>query len=143
MSTDSSITSPDQHQATNTVESDDVCDCVHPSAVMHARRHLGDARGIAGMAEIFAVLGDATRVRVLTALRSGELCVSDLAVATGVNRSTISHQLRVLRTHRLVDRRRDGKVVYYAIADKHVEALLDMASAHAAEGPSARLEVSA
>lgn len=113
--------------------SDDMCDCVHPVAVMEARRVLGDAPPAEATAELFAILGDATRMRVLTALASGELCVSDLAVATGVNRTTISHQLRVLRSHRMVHRRRDGKVVYYALDDEHVSALISMAAAHAVE----------
>jgi DNA-binding transcriptional ArsR family regulator len=124
------------------MDPDDACDCVHPSAVMDARRVLGDVPSVEGVAEIFAILGDPTRVRVLTALRAGELCVSDLAVATGVNRTTVSHQLRVLRSHRLVQRRREGKVVYYAIDDDHVDALLDMAAMHAGEslGAGARME---
>lgn len=112
---------------------DDDCDCVHPAAVMEARRALGDAPPAESMADLFAILGDPTRMRVLTALASGELCVGDLAVATGVNRTTISHQLRVLRSHRMVRRRRDGKVVYYALDDDHVSALLGMAAAHARE----------
>lgn len=115
---------------------EDDCDCVHPSAVMAARRALGDAPSAETMATLFAILGDPTRMRVLTALASGELCVSDLAVATGVNRTTISHQLRVLRAHRMVRRRRDGKVVYYALDDDHVAALLGMAAAHAQESES-------
>src|SRR5688572_28540729 len=82
------------------MDPDDACECVHPSAVIDARRVLGDVPSVEGVAEIFAILGDPTRVRVLTALRAGELCVSDLAVATGVNRTTVSHQLRVLRSHR-------------------------------------------
>lgn len=112
---------------------DDECDCVHPSAVMAARRALGDAPPAERMAELFAILGDPTRMRVLTALASGELCVSDLAVATGVNRTTVSHQLRVLRSHRMVRRRRDGKAVYYTLDDDHVSSLLEMAAAHAHE----------
>ncbi|MGB3329859.1 MAG: metalloregulator ArsR/SmtB family transcription factor [Thermomicrobiales bacterium] len=112
---------------------DDDCDCVHPAAVMEARRALGDAPAAETMAELFAILGDPTRMRVLTALGSGELCVGDLAMATGVNRTTISHQLRVLRANRMVRRRRDGKVVYYALDDDHVAALLGMAAAHARE----------
>lgn len=115
------------------LDPEDACDCVHPVAVMAARRVLGEVPSIEGVADIFAILGDPTRVRVLTALRAGELCVSDLAVATGVNRTTVSHQLRVLRSHRLVQRRREGKVVYYAIDDDHVDALLDMAATHAGE----------
>jgi ArsR family transcriptional regulator len=72
-------------------------------------------------------------MRVLVALGDSELCVTDLAAATGVNRTTISHQLRVLRSHRLVRRRRDGKVVYYAVDDDHVMDLVKLASAHVAE----------
>jgi DNA-binding transcriptional ArsR family regulator len=119
------------------IDIDDTCECVHPAAVMAARRALGEAPASERMADIFAILGDPTRVRVLTALRAGELCVTDLAAATGINRTTVSHQLRVLRNHRLVQRRREGKTVFYAIDDDHVDALLDMAASHAAEGTDA------
>lgn len=115
------------------INPEDDCDCVHPEAVGDAREMLARTGGMNVAAEIFGVLGDPTRVRVLTALRAGELCVTDLAVATGVNRTTVSHQLRVLRSHRLVERRRVGKVVFYRIADHHVAALLDMACKHAVE----------
>ncbi len=98
---------------------------------MGARTGLGDAPPVDEIAGIFAILGDPTRMRVLVALGESELCVTDLAAATGVNRTTISHQLRVLRSHRLVRRRREGKVVYYALDDDHVMALVRMATAHA------------
>jgi ArsR family transcriptional regulator len=120
----------------------DDCDCLHPKAVMEARKALGDAPPVDEIADIFAILGDPTRMRVLIALGESELCVTDLAAATGVNRTTISHQLRVLRSHRLVRRRRDGKVVYYALDDDHVMALVRMATAHVAEdagGPGERV----
>jgi len=125
---------PNQDNATadDPAWSDD-CECLHPSAVMAARRSLGDAPPGEEIAGIFAVLADATRMRVLIALGDSELCVTDLAAATGVNRTTISHQLRVLRQNRLVRRRRDGKVVYYALDDDHVMALVRMASEHVAE----------
>lgn len=113
---------------------DDECDCLHPRTVMQARRALGDAAAPEDVADIFATLGDPTRLRVLIALGDRELCVTDLAAATGVNRTTVSHQLRVLRQHRLVRRRRDGKVVYYALDDEHVTDLLRLASAHVGEG---------
>ncbi len=116
-----------------TDERDCETDAIHPAAVMAARRALGDAPAPDGVAAIFAILGDPTRIRVLTALASGELCVCDLAAATGVNRSTVSHQLRVLRDHRLVRRRRQGKVVYYALDDDHVLQLLAVAAAHSTE----------
>lgn len=112
----------------------DDCECLHPDAVQRAKRALGDASAAEVIAGIFAVLADPTRMRVVMALGGAELCVTDLAAATGVNRTTISHQLRVLRGHRLVRRRRQGKVVYYALDDDHVMALVSMATAHVAEG---------
>lgn len=121
------------------------CDveAIHPTAVMEARRAVGDAPAPDGIATLFAVLGDPTRIKVLTALSSGELCVCDLAASTGVNRSTISHQLRVLRNHRLVRRRREGKIIYYDLDDDHIVQLLALASAHAGESVGLREEVSA
>jgi ArsR family transcriptional regulator, lead/cadmium/zinc/bismuth-responsive transcriptional repressor len=83
------------------------------------------------------VLADPTRARLLLALGDGELCVCDLAAATGVNRTTVSHQLRVLREGGVVTRRRAGKTVFYALADDHVRALLAMGRAHAAHAPVA------
>jgi ArsR family transcriptional regulator len=111
----------------------DDCECLHPAAVMNARRLLGDSPPVEDLAAIFGILGDPTRMRMLVALGDSELCVTDLAAATGVNRTTISHQLRVLRGHRLVRRRREGKVVYYAVDDDHVMDLVKLASAHVAE----------
>jgi DNA-binding transcriptional ArsR family regulator len=115
------------------IDASELCDCIHPAAVMQARQVLGDAPPAGEMALLFGILGDPTRIRVLMALSSGELCVNDLATAIGMNRTTISHQLRVLRQHRLVRRRRDGKVAYYQLDDDHVSALLRMAIDHAAE----------
>lgn len=114
-------------------ERDCAIDAIHPDAVERARGALAGAARPDDMAAIFAVLGDATRIRVLGALSAGELCVCDLAAATGVNRSTVSHQLRVLRSHRLVRRRREGKIVYYALDDDHVLQLLSVAAAHTDE----------
>lgn len=122
-----------QDGLSGTAEWDDDCDCLHPRSVMDARRALGDAAAPETTAAIFATLGDPTRLRVLIALGDRELCVTDLAAATGINRTTVSHQLRVLRHHRLVRRRREGKVVYYALDDAHVTELLKLANDHGAE----------
>lgn len=111
----------------------DDCDCLHPDAVREAKRAIGDGGFVDDVARLFAILADPTRMRIVIALGGAELCVTDLAAATGVNRTTVSHQLRVLRGHRLVRRRRDGKVVYYALDDDHVMALVRMATAHVAE----------
>lgn len=105
---------------------DESCECLHPESVYHASLHLADEGAILDAADMFSVLGDTTRLRVLVSLLHGELCVTDIAVATGVNRTTISHQLRVLRSNKLVDRRRDGKVVYYTIANDTLTHLLEL-----------------
>jgi len=133
--------SPDAPDALNRLADDD-CEvaCIHPAQVRAARAGLAAAPPPARIAALFAVLGDATRTRLLTALASSELCVCDLAAATGINRTTVSHQLRVLREHRIVRRRRDGKVIYYALDDSHVATLLSMGAAHAAEAGAADAE---
>jgi DNA-binding transcriptional ArsR family regulator len=113
----------------------DDCDVnvLHPRQVMEARIRLAEAPHPESIANLFSILADATRAKLLTALTSGELCVCDLAAATGVNRSTVSHQLRVLRENRVVRRRREGKVIYYALDDEHVASLLTMGAAHVSE----------
>jgi len=119
----------------STSELADDCEvtCLHPRQVMEARVRLAEAPPVEDLARLFSILADPTRSRLLTALAAGELCVCDLAAATGVNRTTVSHQLRVLREHRVVRRRRDGKVIYYALDDDHVESLLAMGAAHVGE----------
>lgn len=102
------------------------CDCLHPDSVRHARLHLEDEDAIMNAADLFSLLGDTTRLRVLVSLLHGELCVTDIAAATDVNRTTISHQLRVLRGNNIVDRRRQGKVVYYSIAGEYITQLLEV-----------------
>ena len=72
------------------------------------------------MAELFGVLADPNRLRLLSALASQELCVCDLAAAAKMSESAVSHQLRILRTMRLVSYRREGRNVYYGLADSHI-----------------------
>lgn len=113
---------------------DDLCDelSIHPHQVREARVRLAQAR-TADTARLFAVLGDPTRQRMLAALGDGELCVCDLALATGINRTTVSHQLRILREHHLVKSRRDGRVLFYSLDDVHVAHIRSVASEHVAE----------
>ena len=85
------------------------------------------------MSELFKLLGDPTRVRILAALAEGELCVSDLASALGMERPAVSHQLRILRSARLVRARRDGKMICYSFDDDHVDGLFRLAKEHIAE----------
>jgi len=107
---------------------------IHPPAVFAARAALDALPPVPEVAALFALLADPTRLRLLAALAAGELCVCDLAAATGINRTTVSHQLRTLREGRLVRSRREGRVIFYALDDDHVRDLLAMGIAHAGEG---------
>ena len=108
---------------------------VHPPAVFAARAVLGAMPPAPDVAALFALLADPTRLRLLAALASGELCVCDLAAATGINRTTVSHQLRTLREGRLVRSRREGRVIFYTLDDDHVRDLMAVGIAHAGEPP--------
>ena len=92
-----------------------------------------DAHAVAGLTEIFRVLGDPTRVRILDALSRSELCVGELASSLNVTESAVSHQLRLLRNTRIVRSRRDGRLIYYALDDKHVLALFRQGLRHVQE----------
>ena len=107
---------------------------IHPKRVEKARAALPEERVVKEAALLLKALSDPTRMRLLLALKAvGELCVCDLALLAGVSVSAVSHQLRLLRQARLVDFRREGKQVYYRLADRHVEGLLAEALAHAEE----------
>ena len=83
------------------------------------------------LSELFRLLGDPTRVRMLYALlEAGELCVCDLAATTDVAETSVSHALRLLRTAGIVRNRRDGRMIYYRLADAHVRLLLDLSAEH-------------
>lgn len=85
------------------------------------------------LAGFFKVIGDPTRIKILTALFVSEMCVCDIAAALSMSQSAISHQLRVLKQAKLVKFRRDGKVVYYSLDDDHVEAILRQGLEHIKE----------
>lgn len=82
------------------------------------------------IAETFNLLGDITRVRIIHALSTTELCVCDLAAVLGMTASAISHQLRLLRAHSIVRFRKEGKIAYYSLDDPHVQILLNEALRH-------------
>ena len=90
-------------------------------------------RSVEALADTFRVLGDPTRVRILDALSGGELCVCDIASLVGLSESAVSHQLRLLRSMRLVRPRRAGRLVYYAVDDHHIIELLRQALTHVEE----------
>lgn len=113
----------------------DRCDCnsIHESVISMVRNNLPADEQLFDLAELFKVFGDSTRVKILCALSSAEMCVCDIAVLLGMTKSAISHQLRILKQAKLVRNRRDGKVVYYSLADDHVKTIFDQGLEHIRE----------
>jgi len=108
-------------------------ECVGPHRAAERAAAMMGPRTVEALADTFRVLGDPTRVRILDALSSGELCVCDIASLVGISESAASHQLRLLRGMRLVRPRRDGRLVYYAVDDQHILELLRQALTHVEE----------
>ena len=114
----------------------DVCEIyyVNEVRVRSARQVLSPEREIVSLAEIFRTLGDPTRVKILQALSVEELCVCDLAKLLGISESATSHQLRVLRSQKLVRFRKEGKMAFYSLDDAHIDSLMKEALRHVREG---------
>lgn len=108
-------------------------DGVHPDKVRMVVEHAPTPEEISQLTAIFKILGDPTRVRLLYAmLEAGELCVCDLAAATGNAEATVSQSLRLMRAAAVVTGRREGRNVFYRLSDSHVRLLLDVTRAHTA-----------
>lgn len=108
--------------------------CLDPQEAADLVDRLPEEAELQDTAELFRVLGDRTRVRILSLLRQGPLCVNDLAALLGMHQTAVSHQLKVLRHNRLIGYRKNGKMSIYRLADSHVAALFDVAREHIAEG---------
>jgi len=106
---------------------------IHPEIVKMVGRRMPADEKLFDLAELFKVFGDSTRVRILSALSYDELCVGDLAALLGMTKSAISHQLKALRAAKLVRARKDGKIVYYALDDEHVGAIIAIGMQHVGE----------
>ncbi len=106
--------------------------CVDPERVAAVSERLPDERASQRLAETFRVLSDPGRVRLIVALLEGELCVCDLAAVTGLSETACSHNLRLLRSARLVRYRPQGRNVYYPLDDAHMRLLLDVGLQHLA-----------
>ena len=85
------------------------------------------------LAELFKVFGDSTRIRILFSLFEEERCVTDIAKALAITQSAVSHQLKILKQSKLIKSRRDGKQIYYALADDHVRSIIDQGLEHVEE----------
>ena len=115
----------------------DLCEIhkTHPEALEMARLHEADDETSLRLADIFKVLGDRTRIKLLSLLaHKEELCVSDIAEALGMGQSAISHQLRVLRNARLVKFHKVGKEAFYSLDDDHVVTLMQQGLDHVLHG---------
>ncbi len=104
--------------------------CVNQENVDIVIEKLIDEDDIVDISEIFKILGDPTRMRIVAALRIKELCVGDIAALMEISLSGVSHQLRLLKNSRIVKTRRDGKMMYYSLDDDHIIALIDVALDH-------------
>lgn len=99
----------------------------------HTIHFRADEDTLCRTAELFKVFGDATRIRILYALAKNELCVQDIADELAMTQSAISHQLRILKQAALVKFRRDGKTIYYSLADDHVATIMQQGLEHVCE----------
>jgi DNA-binding transcriptional ArsR family regulator len=128
------------------LDPDDPSHTVDGERACEARAHLPEEDTLRSWVSRFTLLADQTRLALLLCIRrAGEICVSDLAAATGVKDSTVSQALRLLRAHGVVTTRRDGRVIHYQLADESIGALLDQVEdpvgqglAHAPGGPARR-----
>ena len=111
------------------------CDFIHAheDIVEKVRGTMPGEDTLYDLTELFRIFADSTRVRILYVLEESEMCVCDLAALLGMTQSAISHQLRALKTARRVKARRDGKTVFYSLADQHVKTILDQGLEHISE----------
>jgi ArsR family transcriptional regulator len=106
---------------------------VHREHVSAARKAIPPEETLQGLSEIFKILGDPTRLKICLALARHELCVSDIAGLLSLSESAVSHQLRMMKTLRLVAYRKEGKLTYYMLDDQHVEDLIRLGVRHVTE----------
>ena len=106
---------------------------VHEDVVKAVTAKMPDEDELYDLAEIFKVFGDSTRIKILYVLFESEMCVCDIAQLLNMNQSAISHQLKILKQSRLVKSRRDGKAVFYSLADGHVRTIINQGLEHIEE----------
>lgn len=111
------------------------CDvtCIHNDMVEKVKEHMPDEEILKDLADFYKVFGDVTRIKILYVLLESEVCVCDLAELLKMTQSAISHQLRILKQMKLVKNRRDGKTVYYSLADGHIQSIISQGMEHIQE----------
>ena len=106
---------------------------VHENLLKIVRETIPEETELYDLAELFKIFGDSTRIRILFVLFEAEVCVCDLAAALNMTQSAISHQLRILKQSRLVKSRREGKSVFYSLADGHIKTIVNQGMEHIRE----------
>ena len=106
---------------------------VHQDVVNKVKQDMPQDETQYDLAELFKVFGDSTRIKILYALFEAELCVCDIAQLLSVSQTAVSHQLRVLKNNKLVKFRKEGKNVFYSLADDHVRRIIDQGIEHVEE----------
>lgn len=106
---------------------------IHEDLLKSVTEHMPDEEELYDLAELFKVFGDSTRIRILYVLFKEELCVCDIAEALQMTQPAISHQLRILKQAKLVKNRREGKSVFYSLADGHVRTIIAQGKEHIEE----------
>ena len=113
---------------------EEAADYFDSDAVAHARSKVPDEDTMTALSDFFKNFGDSTRIKIVSALMAGELCVADIAEVLEISASAISHQLRILRQAKIVRSRRVGKQIYYSIEDNHVGILYTVGMEHIQQG---------
>lgn len=112
---------------------DEKCIIKHPDIIKRVKSKMPDEEILFDIAELFKVFGDSTRMKIICCLFESEMCVCDIAELINSTQSAVSHQLRVLKQAKLVKFRKEGKIVYYSLSDRHVEMIFNMALEHIKE----------
>ena len=113
----------------------EICKCtiIHDDIINSVKANMPQEESLYDLAELFKVFGDSTRIKIIYALFSSEMCVCDITALLNMTQSAISHQLRVLKQARLVKYRKDGKIVYYSLSDEHIKRIFDQGFEHVIE----------
>ena len=109
------------------------CNIINEDTVARVKNLLPKDEVLYDLAELFKVFGDSTRIRILFVLFGSEVCVCDLAETLNMTQSAVSHQLKILKQAKLVSSRREGKSVFYSLADEHVRTIIDQGREHIEE----------
>ena len=109
------------------------CNVIHEEVVASVREKMPEDELLLDLADTFKLFADSTRVKILYALMEAEMCVCDISVLLGMTKSSVSHQLRIMKQSNLIKYRKAGRVVYYSLADEHVRTIVSATMEHVME----------